>query len=94
MIQCNDCEYYEMDDSGRRVFKCDPFATIKEPECLAKWQLLRLDMLVAGHQRMTNWQEKMSPMQDKIFKYIRRELDDIEEADQWKQDEDDEDGPI
>ena len=94
MIQCKDCEFFEADDSGRRIFKCDPFSTIKEAECLAKWQLLRLDMLVSGHQRMNNWQEKMAPMQDKIFKYIRRELDDIDEGDRWKLSDDDEDGPV
>lgn len=84
MIQCKDCEYYQQDENGRRIFKCDPFSNIKEPECLLKWQLLRLDLLVTHHQNMLSSQQKMAPMQDKIFKYIKRELDDIEDADQWK----------
>jgi len=47
MIQCKDCEFCEIGPDGRRSFKCDPFLNIKEPECIAKWQLIRLDMLVA-----------------------------------------------
>ncbi|MCI0499234.1 MAG: hypothetical protein L0Y36_06100 [Planctomycetales bacterium] len=84
MIQCKDCEYYKQDEQGRRVFSCDPFYNIKEPECLMKWQLLRLDLLVSHYQTMLTWQSKMAPMQDKILKYVKRELDDIDEADRWK----------
>ncbi len=88
MIQCKDCEYCEISPDGRRTFKCDPFSNIKEPECLAKWQLIRLDMLVATHQGMLQWQSKMGPLQDKIFKYMQREIDDLDESDRWKADED------
>ena len=88
MIQCKDCEYYEQDEHGRRTFKCDPFVNIKEPECLQKWQILRLDLLVTQYQMMLSSQQKMAPIQDKIFKYVKRELDDIDEADRWKIDED------
>ena len=87
MIQCRDCEYYEQDQNGRRSFRCDPFSNIKEPECLMKWQLLRLDLLLQQHQSTISWQQKMSPIQDKIYKYIKRELDDIDEADRWKFDD-------
>ena len=92
MIQCKDCEFCEISPQGRRTFKCDPFVNIKEPECLAKWQLLRLDMLVSTYRGMLNWYEKMGPMQNKIFKYVQRELSDIDEADKWKiEDEDEQD---
>ena len=95
MIQCKDCEYCEIEAGGRRVFKCDPFVNIKEPECIAKWQLIRLDMLVANYQGMSKWYEKLAPLQDKIFKYMQREIEDINEAERWKleekeQDEEDE----
>jgi len=91
MIQCKDCELCEIAPDGRRIFKCDPFSNIKEPECLLKWQLLRLDMLVASHQGMLKWQKKLSPLQDKIFKYMEREIEDLDESDRWKiDDEDDE----
>ncbi len=46
MIQCTQCELCEVGPDGRRAFKCDPFSNIKEPECVAKWQLIRLDMLL------------------------------------------------
>lgn len=84
MIQCKDCEYYKESENGQRTFGCDPFRSIKEPECLMKWQLLRLDLLLTHQQAVLASQRKMAPMQDKIFKYIKRELDDIEDADRWK----------
>ncbi len=90
MIQCKDCEFYEVDSQGRRTFKCDPFADIKEPECLAKWQLLRLDMLVATYRGMVGFQEKLAPMQDKILRYVKRELEDLDESENWKVDDDQE----
>ena len=91
MIQCKDCEFYEESEDGRRAFKCDPFKNVKEPECLTKWQLLRLDMLLAGFRGMTSFQERMAPMQDKIFKYVKRELEDLDESENWKVDDDDDD---
>jgi len=91
MIQCKDCEFYEEDAQGRRTFKCDPFTNVKEPECLTKWQLLRLDMLVSAYHGMIGFQEKMAPMQDKILRYVRRELEDLDESESWKIDDDQED---
>ena len=91
MIQCHECEFYEAAPDGRRIFNCDPFKNIKEPECLLKWQLLRLDMLLAGYRGMSAWQSKMAPMQDKILKYIKREIEDIDESEKWKIDDEGED---
>ncbi|MHC4639860.1 MAG: hypothetical protein ACYTBV_20565 [Planctomycetota bacterium] len=93
MIQCKNCEFCEFGDDGRRVFKCDPFANVKEPECLVKWQLIRLDMLVSSHQGMLKWQSKLAPLQDKIFKYMQREIEDLDESDKWKIDDDDNEEP-
>ena len=91
MIQCKDCELCEFSEDGRRTFKCDPFQNIKEPECLTKWQILRLDMLMMSFHKMSSFQEQMRPLQDKIMKYVKRELDDIDEADRWKVDDDEQD---
>src|SRR5512145_1388116 len=90
MIQCTQCDYYEQDPQGRRIFRCDPFVNIKEPECLMKWQLLRLDLLVTHYQAMLAGQQKMAPIQDKLFKYVKRELDDIDESERWKVEDDEE----
>ena len=68
MIQCKDCELCEIGPDGQKTFKCDPFSNIKEPECIAKWQLIRLDMLVASYQGMLKWYGKLAPIQDKFFK--------------------------
>jgi hypothetical protein len=87
MIQCKDCEFYRQEADGRRVFMCDPFTSIKEPECLAKWQLLRLDVIASAQNNMAAAQAQMAPLQDKILKYIRRELEDIDESERWKTDE-------
>ena len=89
MIQCKECEFFEIGPGNHRTFKCDPFTNIKEPECLQKWQLIRLDMLVANYQSMLKWYQKLAPLQDKIFKYMQHELDDIEESDRWKFEQDD-----
>ena len=94
MIQCKDCEFFEMGPDGRRIFRCDPFTNIKEPECLAKWQLLRLDLLTAMYRGTASWQEKIAPIQDKIFKYIKREMEDLDESESWKQDPDSPEEPL
>ena len=90
MIQCKECEFCEIGDDGRRTFKCDPFVNVKGPECIAKWQLIRLDMLVASYQGMMKWYEKLAPLQDKMFKYMKREMEDMDESEQWKIDDEDE----
>lgn len=72
------------------MFKCDPFSTVKEPECIAKWQLLRLDMLLASYQSMSKSYGRLAPLQDKIFKYVQREINEMEESDQWKLEQEEE----
>ncbi len=97
MIQCTECEFFEIGADGRKILKCDPCANIKEPECLAKLQLFRLDMLIAGYQSMLASQRKLAPVQDKLLKYVQRELNDMDEAESWKVDEEDDDdkpGPL
>jgi hypothetical protein len=89
MIQCKDCEFYEVTPDGRRIFKCDPFVNIIEPECLQKWQIIRTDMLIASYQKMIGMQNKFAPLQDKILKYMKKEIDDMEDADNWKNPDDD-----
>jgi len=91
MIQCKDCELYETGPDGKRIFKCDPFSNIKEPECLAKWQLLRLDMLVSSYQSMLQWYSKMAPLQDKIMRYMKREIDEMDETERWRLEEEKDD---
>lgn len=89
MIECKDCEFCEIGSDGRRTFKCDPFVNVKEPECIAKWQLIRLDMLAATYQAMLKFQEKMAPLQDKVLKYMQREIEGMDESDRWKLEDED-----
>jgi len=102
MIQCSDCEYFVKGPGGQVGFKCDPFSTIKEPECLAKWQLLRTTELTQKIDRMVNAYEatlqmykKIQPLQERMMKHMENELDEQDESDAWKQgyddDEDDDD---
>ena len=91
MIQCKDCEFCEISAEGQRTFKCDPFTNVKEPECILKWQLIRLDMLAASHQATLRWYEKLAPMQGKLFKYMKKEIDQMDESENWKVDEDEDD---
>jgi len=88
MIQCKDCELCELGPEGRRTFKCDPFSNIKEPECIAKWQLIRLDMLLASYQSMLKWYDKLAPVQNKLMKYMKKELEEMDETERWKVEED------
>lgn len=91
MIQCEQCEFFHRGPDGHASFSCDPFSTIKEPECLAKWQLAKITQLVSAYQSTLEYYRKLAPMQEKMFKVMEREIDDISEADQWKVDEDDAD---
>src|SRR5262249_9056669 len=59
MIQCQNCEHYHAGEGGQVSFTCNPFGNIVEPECLQKWQLLRMteltqkvDRLVAAYESM------------------------------------------
>jgi hypothetical protein len=88
MIQCEQCDLCEIGPNGQKVFKCDPFSNIKEPECLAKWQLIRLDMLLASYQNMLKSYGRLAPLQDKIFKYVQREINEMEESESWRLDPD------
>ena len=100
MIQCSECEYCTRSPSGEISFRCDPFSTIKEPECLAKWQLLRttelsrkLDRLVGAYEATLEIYRRFAPMQEKMFKHMEREIDDVEGSDAWKyEDEEGEEG--
>ena len=89
MIQCKDCEFFQTGSDSKRTFKCDPFTNIKEPDCIAKWQLIRLDMLLASYQGMLKWYGKMAPLQDKIIQFMQREINELDEAESWKVDDED-----
>lgn len=93
MIQCSQCEFFRRDANGRISFACDPFSTIKEPECLTKWQLIKTDQMVQAYQGTLAYYRRLAPMQEKMFKVIEREMDDINESEKWKLDEDEDDAP-
>lgn len=85
MINCSECPYCVRGPNGQMRFSCDPFTTIREPECIAKWQLIKLDMLVQAYQATLAMYHKLAPMQEKMFRHLEREIDDVDEADKWKQ---------
>ena len=89
MIQCQGCEHFRRDERGQLSLSCDPFGTIKEPECLVKWQLIKINQMVEAYQSMLHYYEKLAPMQDKLFKAMERELDDLDESEKWKIDDKD-----
>jgi hypothetical protein len=93
MIQCKDCEYFHKGADGEATFSCDPFATIKEPECLQKWQLLKVNQMVASYQATLNFYRKFGPLQEKMMKMVEREMEDLDEADKWKVGDDEESDP-
>ena len=94
MLRCEECEYFSRDEkSGRITLRCDPFRTVKESECLDKWQLLRLDALLQAYHATLRWYQKLAPMQEKMFEMMKREMDDLDEADNWKYTDDEDEGP-
>ena len=90
MIHCKDCEFFEVAPDGSFRFKCSPFENIKEPECLVKWQLVKLDVMVRAYMATVAHYRKLAPMQEKMMKAMERELDDMEEGESWKYGGDDE----
>ena len=92
MIQCTECEYFVRGPNGQTGFKCDPFSNIKEPECLTKWQLIKLDMMVRAYQATVDMYKRLAPLQEKMFKQMEREINEVDEADRWKYGPEDEDG--
>lgn len=102
MLQCSECEYCVRGPDGQIGFTCNPLSTIKEPECLAKWQLFRLDAMTAkldqmvrAYQATVDMYKRLAPLQEKMFRHMQREIDDIEESDSWKfdQEADEDEGP-
>ena len=89
MLQCAECEFLERDAAGQMVLRCDPFSTIKEPECLQKWQVFKMGQMVAAYQATLGFYRRMAPMQEKMFKAIEREIDDMGESEKWKLPDDD-----
>ncbi len=95
MIQCKECEFCSVGDNGQLAFRCDPFDNIKEPECISKWHLLKIDMMVRAYQATLEYYRRLAPLQERMFKHVERELDDVEESDKWKvQDDEDEEEPF
>jgi hypothetical protein len=97
MIQCQNCEFFRRDENGRISFACDPFSTIVEPECIGKWQLIKTDQMVQAYHATLEYYRRLAPLQEKMFKAMEHELDDMNESDKWKMDEEDhadeEEGP-
>lgn len=91
MIQCKDCEYGEVDERGNVQLRCNPFTNIKEPECLVKWQLVRLDLMTRAYVATIQEYKKIAPIQQKLYRHMSREIDEMDEAESWKHDDEDED---
>jgi len=98
MLQCSECEYFVRGKDGQVGFRCDPFATIKEPECLIKWQLIKssetarqMERMVKAYEATIQMYERLAPLQEKMFRHMEREIDDYDESESWKLGPDDED---
>ncbi len=84
MLHCKDCEFFDRAPNGAVILRCDPFSTIKEPECLQKWQLLKLGAMVQANQATADMHQRLAPLQEKMMRFMEREMDDVDEADSWK----------
>jgi len=84
MIQCKDCEFCLLGPDGSVQLKCHPYENIKEPECLTKWQLMKLDVMVRAYLSTVAQYKKLAPMQEKMMKAMEREMEELEETEKWK----------
>ncbi len=84
MIQCTDCEFFRRRADGSPKLMCDPYSTIKEPECIFKWQLVELQVMSRSHQATLDMYRKFAPLQEKMFRHMEREIDEAEEGERWK----------
>jgi hypothetical protein len=91
MLQCEQCEFGGPLQAGKIMMRCNPFTNIKEEACLLKWQLLKIDAMVQAYQVTVQMYQRLAPLQEKMFRQIEREVDDIDEADSWKNGPDEED---
>lgn len=91
MLQCQECQYFSRNRDGTPKLTCDPFSTIREPECILKLQLVQLSTVARSHQATLEMYQRLAPMQEKMFRQMEREIDDADAADQWKYRADDED---
>ncbi|MBI4581606.1 MAG: hypothetical protein HY718_18050 [Planctomycetes bacterium] len=89
MIQCSECEHCVRGPDGQTGFTCNPFSTIKEPECLIKWQLIKLDLMVRAYQATVEMYKRLAPLQEKMFRHMQKEVEEMDEADSWKYEPDD-----
>lgn len=91
MIQCQECELAEKLPGGRIAMRCNPLTNIKEEACLLKWQLFKIDTMVQAYQATVQAYQRLAPLQEKMFRQIEKEVDDIEEGDAWKRGADEND---
>ena len=90
MLRCTDCEFFSRKPDGTPQMTCDPMSTIKEPECLAKWQLVQLTVIAQSHKATLDMYRRLAPLQEKMFRHMEREIDEAEDTDAWKYGDDDE----
>ena len=70
MRQCEDCEFFRRGQDGEISISCDPFRNAKEPECLAKWQLLKANqLLVKMHQLLGTTNEMSTRLNQMVAAY-------------------------
>jgi E3 ubiquitin-protein ligase DOA10 len=56
----------------------------------------RVESLVQAYQAMQRIYQRIAPMQEKMFRHVEREIDEMDDAERWKRgcdDEDDNDNP-
>jgi len=72
--------------TARSASGCNPFADIREPECLVKWQLLRLDLMTRAYMMTVAEYRKLAPLQEKMYRHMsRRDRPEMDDNDSWKE---------
>ena len=68
MLQCRDCEFCQAQPDGELMFTCDPFTNIKEPHCLAKWQLLKINEMLSYQEQVFEMHQRFAPIAGKTVR--------------------------
>ena len=78
MIQCRDCEFYEILANGMWKMNCKLTGDMKETECILKQVAAGINSIAHGVMEQS---ERTKP----LIEGMRKQCEDINDGDKWKE---------